>query len=27
MLAGEEGDKVGGGIDGSTVDAIHACQP
>ena len=27
MLAGEEGDEVGGGIDGSTVDAIHALQP
>ncbi len=27
MLAGEEGDKVGSGIDGSTVDTIHALQP
>ena len=27
MLAGEEGDKVSGGIDGSAVDAIHALQP
>jgi hypothetical protein len=27
MLAGEEGYEVRGGVDGSTVDAIHALQP
>ena len=27
MLAGEEGDEVRGGVDGSAVDAIHASQP
>ena len=27
MLAGEEGDEVRGGVDGSAVDAIHAPQP
>ena len=27
MLAGEEGDKVCGGVDGPAVDAIHATQP
>ena len=27
MLAGEEGDKVRGGVDGSAVDAIHSTQP
>ena len=27
VLAGEVGDEVGGGIDGTPVDAIHAVQP